>query len=77
LISEFFNDSFPLPIFLKNNILSFHEVIKLFYDLADAIDFLHYNKLAHNDIRLLNVLIDKDLNLKLNDFDFLSDISYI
>ena len=40
-----------------------------FHQLINALDFLHENGAAHLDVKLENLLIGEDFNLKLADFD--------
>jgi len=49
------------------------ELINIFKKIAIAIDFLHENNIVHLDM-ITNVLIDNDLNIKINDFDFIEII---
>jgi len=41
----------------------------LFRQLVDAIEHMHSNGVAHLDLKLENLLFDKDFNLKVTDFD--------
>lgn len=43
---------------------------KVFYQLAEAMSYLHSNHIAHRDIKLENIIIDKNYNVKLFDFGF-------
>ncbi|XP_025960119.2 testis-specific serine/threonine-protein kinase 1-like [Dromaius novaehollandiae] len=43
---------------------------KKFQQLASAIKYCHDMDLAHRDLKCENILLDKDLNIKLSDFGF-------
>ena len=40
----------------------------IFIQLLDGIEFIHSNNICHRDLKLENILIDKDLNIKICDF---------
>lgn len=40
-----------------------------FRQLVEAVEYLHKNKASHLDIKLENILLDEDFNLKLADYD--------
>jgi len=47
----------------------------LFHQLIDAISYLHEHNIAHLDIKVDNILIDANFNLKLTDFDLSQEIN--
>ncbi|XP_067144105.1 testis-specific serine/threonine-protein kinase 2-like [Centruroides vittatus] len=53
----------------KRKRLSEVEGRRLFLQLLNAIEICHKYKICHRDIKLENILLDKELNLKLTDFD--------
>ena len=48
---------------------------KIFYKIIKLIKYLHERKIAHCDIKLENILVDNNFNLKLIDFGFSHKIS--
>lgn len=46
------------------------EMKKILYDLSKIIEYIHGKGISHGDIKLDNVLLDKNMNLKLIDFGF-------
>ncbi|XP_069817234.1 testis-specific serine/threonine-protein kinase 2 [Dendropsophus ebraccatus] len=49
---------------------------KMFYQLATAVKYCHDLAIVHRDLKCENILLDKDLNLKLSDFGFAKRLSY-
>ena len=54
------------------NVLPFSEATARFYfrQLIEAVDHLHKQGMVHRDLKMENLLLDKDFNLKLADFGF-------
>ncbi|CAM1154839.1 PRKAA1 (predicted) [Pycnogonum litorale] len=44
------------------------EARRLFQQLMSAVDYCHRHMVVHRDLKLDNLLLDKDLNLKIADF---------
>lgn len=57
-------------LLMRTQALGDEEVRFYFWQLLQAVDFLHCEGFAHRDIKPENLLIDSELNLKLSDFAF-------
>jgi len=40
--------------------------------MISSIEYMHHLKIAHRDLKLENILVDCDLNLKIADFGYAS-----
>lgn len=50
--------------------LSDDEAFEMFNPLLKAVQYLHSKKISHRDLKLTNVLVDRDHRVKLIDFGF-------
>lgn len=48
---------------------------KIFYQIYEAVNYLHQNKIAHRDIKTENILLSKEMNAKLIDFGLANSYS--
>lgn len=60
------NDLFEYHI---NNNISFEDRKNIGYSIVEAVEFLHSNNIIHGDLKLENMMIDKNNNVKLIDFE--------
>lgn len=54
--------------FFKHTLPSKKEIKYIMRQLVEAIDYIHKKNIAHRDIKLENILIDENFNIKLTDF---------
>lgn len=54
----------------ENRRIDENECRKVFSQLIKAIEFCHKKNIIHRDIKLENVIVDQNFNLKLIDFGF-------
>jgi serine/threonine-protein kinase ULK/ATG1 len=50
-------------------------VQRIIYCIADAVSLIHSKGIAHRDIKLANILLKKDYQIKLADFGFAKEES--
>ncbi|CAD8193689.1 unnamed protein product [Paramecium octaurelia] len=71
IITELLNDMDLFDIIAQDQKpLNINSIKHFSQKLASVVQYLHSNSVAHRDIKLENILIDEDLNLKLCDFGF-------
>jgi len=57
-----------LAHYFKNDLPSKEETINIMCQIIDAIKYCHRKGIVHRDIKLENILIDENMNIKLTDF---------
>ena len=62
---------------LRNRYLKGVEASRLFCQLMDGVNYLHMNGIVHRDLKLENILLTSDRNIKIIDFGFASFINKI
>ncbi len=53
---------------VKNKNLNENESARIYFQLIEAIEYIHLIKVVHRDLKPENILLDKDFNIKLIDF---------
>jgi serine/threonine protein kinase len=53
----------------NKNSLKWNLKLKLLLDISKGMEYIHFKKLIHRDLKLENVLITKQLVVKITDFD--------
>ena len=65
---------FYLQKIKKEGFFSEKTVLKIIYQIAEALDFAHKNRILHRDIKPSNIMITKDGQVKLLDFGLAAQI---
>lgn len=68
LIFEYVKGSQLYDIILKESRLSEEKTRKYFRQILSAIDYIHRNSIVHRDLKIENIIIDHNDNVKLLDF---------
>lgn len=68
LIFEYVKGKQLYDVILKNSKISEERARKYFRQLLSAIEYLHKNCIVHRDLKIENIVIDQNDNLKLIDF---------
>ena len=53
---------------IKNKVFSKEELVKIIYQIVEAMKFIHFKKIIHRDLKPTNILIDSDGTVKICDF---------
>lgn len=69
IILEYFEGE-ELLNYSNNNQLSLYDNKQIFLKIVEACNYLHSNNIIHRDLKLENILINKNRDIKLIDFGF-------
>ena len=68
IVMEYCDGKDIMDYILSKNFLSESDALKYFQQLINALFYLHSQNIAHRDIKIDNILLDRNKNLKLIDF---------
>ena len=75
LIMEFVQRGTLSDILHTTNILPTTIIYRYFIQIFNAVQYLHSHKICHHDLKLQNILIDDENNIRLCDFGFAQRIN--
>lgn len=70
LIMDYVNGMDLFDHIISKSKLTEKEAQSVFIQIISGINYMHENGICHRDIRLENILVDKDLNIKIIDFGY-------
>jgi serine/threonine-protein kinase SRK2 len=74
IVQEYAENGDLFDYFQKYSPLSEYVIFYFMKQLFNAVEFCHFNNIAHCDIKLENILLDKDYNVRLTDFGYSRNI---
>ncbi|KAJ1969016.1 hypothetical protein H4R35_006260 [Dimargaris xerosporica] len=70
IVMEYASGGELFDFILAHRFLKERDAGRLFAQLISGVDYLHRNHVVHRDLKLENLLLDSDRNLKITDFGF-------
>lgn len=70
LVTEYAENGDLFEIMVKDKRLPEERALKYFREMIYAVEYLHLHDICHRDLKLENLLIDSNDNLKIGDFGF-------
>ena len=69
IVMELVKDGYTLKRFCKQeNLLPYEQVVEIIFKCAKALDYAHREGVIHRDIKPTNILLTKDMDVKIVDF---------
>jgi serine/threonine protein kinase len=65
IVMDYFENG-DLETFIKKKKLTEKDIIRLIRQITTALNTLHERNIIHRDLKMRNILVDKDFNLKLS-----------
>jgi serine/threonine protein kinase len=73
ILTEFCPNGDLFSLLMEKKILLNEKMARYYFrQLVEGVEYMHSLRTAHLDIKLCNIFLDQDFNLKLGDFDFSS-----
>lgn len=68
MVFEYVSEGDLVKYFKVNPLLEEDHLKRFFYKILKGVDYLHENQIIHRDLKLDNILIDRNMNPKICDF---------
>lgn len=76
MVLEYYPSGDLYEYVISRGSLAVNDSLRIFTQILGAVYYLHKNDCCHRDLKLENILLDKEMNVKLSDFGFTRELPF-